>query len=162
MDGVPSVIWSGNGYHIYQPVEAFILEEQQIFNGLDQPSRHFRLPVCRAVPDKWENGRMSQPYHVAQELYASCTRTGSLNSKSNPPKPVKVIQTWDGNRPDIKPLLQGCYIYLQALRLKKNTEGTTARQSICQSTTRIYTIKPEVDSANIGGGGKDIDTNRKM
>ena len=39
MDGVPSVIWSGNGYHIYQPVEAFILEEQQIFNGLDQPSR---------------------------------------------------------------------------------------------------------------------------
>ena len=87
---------------------------------------------------------------------------GSLNSKSNPPKPVKVIQTWDGNRPDIKPLLQGCYIYLQALRLKKPTEGTTRGRVFLKITTRIYTIKPEVDSANIGGGGKDIDTNRKM
>ena len=23
LDGVPSVIWSGGGYHIYQPVDAF-------------------------------------------------------------------------------------------------------------------------------------------
>ncbi|MGA9843932.1 MAG: hypothetical protein WBQ25_16640 [Nitrososphaeraceae archaeon] len=116
MDGVPSVIWSGNGYHIYQPVEAFILEEQQIFNGLDQPSRRLVQYAERYLT----SGKMDACHNLTMSLKNCMLRVpGSLNSKSNPPKPVKVIQTWDGNRPDIKPLLQGCYIYLQALRLKK-------------------------------------------
>jgi hypothetical protein len=24
LGGVPSVVWSGNGYHVYQPVDAFV------------------------------------------------------------------------------------------------------------------------------------------
>ena len=82
MDGVPSVIWSGNGYHIYQPVEAFILEEQQIFNGLDQPSRRL-VQYAERYLTSGKMGRMSQPYHVAQELYASCTREPKLQIKSS-------------------------------------------------------------------------------
>ena len=38
----PTVLWSGNGYHIYLPVEAPILEQESIFAELDeQPSRKF-------------------------------------------------------------------------------------------------------------------------
>ena len=29
--GHPTVLWSGNGYHIYQPVDGFILEEEDVF-----------------------------------------------------------------------------------------------------------------------------------
>ena len=31
MHGHPTVLWTGNGYHIYQPVEGFILEEEDVF-----------------------------------------------------------------------------------------------------------------------------------
>jgi hypothetical protein len=38
----PTVLWSGNGYHIYLPVEAPILEKESIFADLEeQPSRKF-------------------------------------------------------------------------------------------------------------------------
>ena len=29
--GNPTVLWTGNGYHIYQPVKGFILEEYEMF-----------------------------------------------------------------------------------------------------------------------------------
>jgi hypothetical protein len=31
MDGHPTVLWTGNGYHIYQPMAGPILEETDIF-----------------------------------------------------------------------------------------------------------------------------------
>ena len=29
--GIPTVLWTGNGYHIYQPVSGFLLEEYETF-----------------------------------------------------------------------------------------------------------------------------------
>src|SRR5215210_7026917 len=29
-EAYPTVLWSGNGYHIYQPIEAFVLEEEEV------------------------------------------------------------------------------------------------------------------------------------
>jgi hypothetical protein len=31
LGGYPTVLWTGNGYHIYQPLEGFVLEEVDIF-----------------------------------------------------------------------------------------------------------------------------------
>ena len=31
ISGNPTVLWRGNGYHIYQPVDGFILEEYETF-----------------------------------------------------------------------------------------------------------------------------------
>ena len=31
LHGHPTVLWTGNGYHIYQPMAGFILEETDIF-----------------------------------------------------------------------------------------------------------------------------------
>jgi hypothetical protein len=41
-----TVLWSGNGYYIYQPIEAFILEEHDIFSDFDQPSKMFLKFDC--------------------------------------------------------------------------------------------------------------------
>jgi hypothetical protein len=39
---IPSVLWSGNGYHIYLPVKAPLLELENIFKELsNEPSRKF-------------------------------------------------------------------------------------------------------------------------
>ena len=35
--GHPSVLWTGNGYHIYQPIDGFILEEEERFAILADP-----------------------------------------------------------------------------------------------------------------------------
>ena len=43
---------------------------------------------------------------------------GSYNSKSETPKKVEIIERWDGNRPDIKPLLYPYYLYAQDRRIK--------------------------------------------
>jgi len=38
----PTILWSGNGYHIYQPIEAFPLEQEQLFISKSaEPSREF-------------------------------------------------------------------------------------------------------------------------
>jgi len=41
INGYPTVLWTGNGYHIYQPIDAVILEEFQQFEGFEAPSTKF-------------------------------------------------------------------------------------------------------------------------
>ena len=38
LGGRPSVLWTGNGYHIYQPVGGFVLEEIDIFAKFVAPN----------------------------------------------------------------------------------------------------------------------------
>ena len=44
MDGHPTVLWTGNGYHIYQPMAGPILEETDIFARFNDPKEKI-LPV---------------------------------------------------------------------------------------------------------------------
>lgn len=37
MRGHPTILWTGNGYHIYQPMDGFILEEEDRFAKLREP-----------------------------------------------------------------------------------------------------------------------------
>ena len=116
LGGVPTVIWSGNGYHIYQPIEALILEEQEIFGKFEQPSRRLIQYAERYL----SNNKMDKCHNHTMSLGNCMIRIpGSFNAKSDPPKEVRIVQSWDDNRPDIRPLLHGCYIYMQDLRLKK-------------------------------------------
>ncbi|HZI71305.1 MAG TPA: hypothetical protein VFD60_09100 [Nitrososphaeraceae archaeon] len=47
--GYPTVLWTGNGYHICQPMERFILEEEDVFakfidpNGKDLRSKFMQF-----------------------------------------------------------------------------------------------------------------------
>jgi hypothetical protein len=38
MRGHPTVLWTGNGYHIYQPAAGFILEEEEVFAKFIDPT----------------------------------------------------------------------------------------------------------------------------
>ena len=67
LDGVPSVIWSGGGYHIYQPVDAFVLEEQEIFNRFEQPSRRLIQYTERYLT----NGKMDECHNHTVSLKGS-------------------------------------------------------------------------------------------
>ena len=116
LSGVPSVTWSGNGYHIYQPVEAFVLDEQDIFSKFEQPSRR----LLQYAEQYLTNNKMDKCHNLTMSLNNCMVRIPySYNSKSQPFKQVRIVQRWDGKRPDIRPLLHGCYIYMQDLRVKQ-------------------------------------------
>jgi hypothetical protein len=115
----PTIIWSGHGYHIYQPVEAFVLEDESEFARFEQPSRRLIQFAEQHLSNK-----QSDPCHSFTMSFKNCMLRipGSYNSKSEPLEEVKIIQRWDGFRPSIKSLLFDLYIYLQDLKLKKMTQ----------------------------------------
>jgi len=125
----PTVLWTGNGYHIYLPVTAFILELESIFADFEDPSRQF----IRWAEQFLTNNK-ADPCHSNSLSFKNCMVRvpGSFNSKlvqpnqkdeiANIPESaeVKIIQRWNGIRPSIKPLLFNFYIYLADSKLENS------------------------------------------
>jgi Primase X len=114
LGGKPSVLWSGNGIHICQPVEAVLLEQQSKFAQFDQPSQTFLKFAAQFLSDH-KSDINNNP------AFKSCLLRipGSINSKHT--KEVKIIQRWDGFRPKANPLYYHFYIYLADRKLKEIT-----------------------------------------
>jgi hypothetical protein len=113
----PTVLWSGNGYHIYLPAEAPILEQESIFAELDeQPSRRFIQWA-----EKYLSKNKSDPCHFNGLSFKNCMLRipGSYNSKHGHIFEVQIIQNWNGTRPNIKPLLTEFYVYLADRKIKE-------------------------------------------
>jgi hypothetical protein len=113
----PTVLWSGNGYHIYLPVNAPILEQASIFAELDeQPSRKFIQWA-----EKYLSHNKSDPCHFSGLSFKNCMLRipGSYNSKHGHNTEVNIIQKWNGVRPSIKPLLTEFYVYLADKKIKE-------------------------------------------
>jgi len=104
----PTILWSGHGYHIYLPVDAFVLEGEEEFNRFGNPSRKFIQFAEEFLSDEkavsFKNCMIRIP--------------GSFNSK-NGTEEVKIIQKWNNYRPSIKPLLFRFDIYLLVSKSKE-------------------------------------------
>lgn len=115
--GHPSIIESGNGYHIYLPIESFILELESVFADYESPSVKF----LRFAEYFLSNGK-ADTCHSSNLSFKNCMLRipGSHNSKCviknnnivGPTTEVKIIQKWDGNRPAINWLLRDFRRYL--------------------------------------------------
>ena len=112
-----SVIWSGNGYHIYLPIEAFVLELESVFAEFEQPSKKFLR-----FAEQYLTNNKADPSHSNSLSFKNCMLRipGSHNSKCvqrNNGIPeltteVKIIQKWDGKRPAINWVLRDLRRYL--------------------------------------------------
>ena len=121
----PTVIWSGNGYHIYLPIQAFILELESVFAEFEQPSKKFLR-----FSEKMLTNNKADPCHSNILSFKNCMLRipGSHNSecvKRNNNIPgftteVKIIQKWDGNRPAINWLLRDFRRYLIQEKIDDN------------------------------------------
>jgi tetratricopeptide (TPR) repeat protein len=63
----PSVFWTGNGYHIYLPVEASILELESIFSEFENPSRQFIR-----WSEQFLSNRKADPCHSNSLSFRNC------------------------------------------------------------------------------------------
>lgn len=113
LNGFPTVLFTGNGYHIYQPLDGIVLEQYDDFNGFPDVSQQF----LRFASKYLTNGK-SDPNNYPSLRSCLLRVPGSINSKC-PRTQVKIIQRWNGFRPHIKLMMGGFHAYLMSMRLKK-------------------------------------------
>jgi hypothetical protein len=139
-----TIIWSGNGYHIYLPIQASILELESVFSDFEQPSKKFLR-----FSEKMLSNDKADPCHSNNLSFKNCMLRipGSHNSEcvnrnnnsAGPTTEVKIIQKWDGNRPSINWLLRDFRRYL--IQKKIDNHVAEIKRTISSpnaKTTRLW------------------------
>jgi hypothetical protein len=112
-DIVPTVIWSGNGYHVLLPLEPLqsTLENMAEFTRFKdkEPSKH----ILRFL-EKYISNKKSDFVHNNTVSFGNCMLRvpGSINTKNGKNQVVSIIDKWNGKRFDIEPLLGDFHAYL--------------------------------------------------
>jgi hypothetical protein len=113
----PTVIWSGNGYHIYIPINAPVLENIKEFSSIEQISTKF----IRFAEWYLSNGK-SDPAHNNTVSLNNCLLRipGSINSKNN--AQVKIVNRFNGKTPtpSINLLIGSFYAHISDQEIRKS------------------------------------------
>jgi hypothetical protein len=121
----PTVLWSGNGYHIYLPVQlsgpSWCLGRNDVFSKL---SREVDRKFIQWAEQYLSDGK-ADPCHSKGLSFKNCMVRipGSYNSKNN--CQVRVIQRWDGHRPCINWILRDFRRYLIQKKIKPEKKRAT-------------------------------------
>jgi hypothetical protein len=106
---MPTVMWSGRGYHIILPLysNGVILENIKEFEGVNNIS----LRLLRYA-ESYLSLKKSDPQHNNTVSFNNCMLRipGSINSKNG--QTVKIIQKWNHLKPEINYLLAGFTRYI--------------------------------------------------
>ena len=117
----PTILWSGNGYHIILPVYCPLeLERIQEFQEFDNPSERFlrfaKANLSNNKADKANNPSFrSCLLRIPNSLNAKCLAKGESLENSK----IKIIQEWNRYRPSIKYLLTDFKRYLINQKIKE-------------------------------------------
>jgi hypothetical protein len=98
----PTVLWTGNGYYVYQPLEGMIFENNPIFND-PMLNIHNRIdPIIeftRFALKFFTDGKIDPKYLPSVNSFFIRV-PGTFNFKNG--EQVKIIQKWDGKSPTVK------------------------------------------------------------
>jgi hypothetical protein len=122
----PTVIWSGNGYHIYIRIDAPVLENIKEFSGIEQVSTKF----IRFAEWYLSNGKSDSAHNNTVSLNNCMLRVpGSINSKNN--AQVTIIKKFDAkiSRPNINLLIGSFCVYLKGQEIKESRYRCAIQQS---------------------------------
>ena len=133
LGGYPTVLWTGNGYHIYQPLEGFVLEEVDIFVEFMAPDEKDLTSKFMEFAEDFLTNKKGDPQHNPTINSCLVRIPGTINSKSK--EEVKIIQKWDEQRLPINYLLRDFRRWLinekieqqkisSKVRGKRNSVGT--------------------------------------
>ena len=117
----PTVLWSGNGYHVILPVYCPIeLEHIEEFQEFDNPSERF----LRFAKDNLSNNKADKANNpsfrscllrIPNSFNAKCLAKGESLENSK----VKIIEEWNKKRPSINYLLLDFRRYLITQKIKE-------------------------------------------
>jgi hypothetical protein len=122
--GKPTTIWTGNGVHIYQPVQAVVLEQESLFANFDQPSQTFLKFAAQYLSNHKSDTNNNPAFRscllrIPGSRNAKCVQQQNNGGISDSSTEIKIIQRWDGFRPRINPILYHFYIYLADAKIKE-------------------------------------------
>jgi hypothetical protein len=134
----PTILWTGNGYHIYQPLDGIVFEQEQIFydffSYLD--GRDLTTEFMRFSEDYFTNGK-ADLQHSPSVKSCLIRVPGTFNSKNN--EEVIIIQRWNGDRPPIQLITREFWYYLIQKRIDKIQEmerEQKIRAKFCNSSLK--------------------------
>ena len=110
----PSVLFTGSGYHVYQPVHSVRLHEVGDFTKFLIRKEELANGFLR-VAENYISGGRKDPNHNPSLKSCMVRIPGSINSKNG--QEVRIIQEWDGQRPCIAPLLGIFYSWLATKKI---------------------------------------------
>jgi hypothetical protein len=131
----PTVLWTGNGYHIYLPIKAFVLEEEEVFakfqndkyNGPSLSTKFIRF--AEAFFTNKKNDLQHRPSVNSCLLRVP----GSYNSKNG--QQVSVIQQWDGKKSAIQYMLRNFRRYLIQEKLNEVNNWSKKKNKSSNNTS---------------------------
>ena len=100
----PTVLWTGNGYHVYQPVDGFVLEEIERFNQFIDCNKKDLTSRFMQFAEGYFTDNKGDPQHRPSIKSCLIRIPGTINSKCN--QEVKIVQRWNGMRPAINYVLR--------------------------------------------------------
>jgi hypothetical protein len=117
LEGYPTVLSTGAGYHIYQPIKGIEFAKYRDFNEFSDLNLFNEF--LRFSKKFLSNGKADQAH--SPSLKSCLLRIpGSINSKYN--IKVKIIEKWNGFRPSIKLLIGDFLAYLVYNKIERNRE----------------------------------------
>jgi hypothetical protein len=116
----PTVLWTGGGYHIYQPVLGFILEEIDRFACYRDPSKKDLTSRFMQFAEDFFTDKKSDSHHRPSVKSCLIRIPGTINSKYN--QEVRIVQSWDGVRPAIQYVLRDYRTWLVAEKINDKLE----------------------------------------
>jgi Primase X len=102
LDAVPTILWSGRGYHVIVPMDSNGIVLENIKEFVYTPN--ISLKFLRFA-EQYLSLKKSDPQHNSTVSFNNCMLRipGSVNSKNG--ETVSIIQKWDQSRPEINYLL---------------------------------------------------------
>jgi hypothetical protein len=116
----PTVLWTGGGYHIYQPICGFVLEEIDRFACYIDRSKKELTSRFMQFAEYYFTNKKSDPQHRPSIKSCLIRIPGTVNSKYN--QEVRIVQTWDGSKPPIQYLLRDYRTWLVAEKINDKQE----------------------------------------
>ncbi len=138
-DAYPTVLWTGNGYHVYQPIDGIVFEEHKIFYDFLPyvDNRNLTTEFLRFSEKFFTNGK-SDSNHLPSIRSCLVRVPGTINSKNGGGKQVRIIQKWNGKRPAIQLITTDFRDHLIQRRIDKIKEK--GKRKVSFSKPYIYKI----------------------
>jgi Primase X len=141
----PTVLWTSGGYHIYQPIFGFILEEIDRFACFVDPIKKDLTSRFMQFAEIHFTDKKSDPQHRPSIKSCLIRIPGTINSKYN--LEVQVFHKWNGKRPPIQYLLRDFRTWLVAEKINDKWEEEKfrkygkSRNIDCSKTSTISWIE---------------------
>lgn len=158
----PTVTWTGNGYHIYLPIEVPVLDNEYVFFKDKFPnlfslkgkySHYYVSEVFMQFAEDYFTGGRSDPNHRPKYKTCLIRIPDSYNSKclnkgqSEEESKVKVLQKWNGKMTNTEQLVHEFRIWLtqQEINLNRNKK----KKSIIKKQQYQYSLNRTNQSNNV-------------